>query len=285
MLAVIPVFFCFLLSVYAINMKDRNRDTVYFENLLCLVVIFAIKEIVLWGKTTIIFTAILFFSIQSLLLIKYYIKIKISYIEARKAAEIERRLKEAKSSTLMAQIKPHFLFNVLTGIQGLYTVNAFSADTAMRKLSEYLSAGAISERNVLIPFTEEIKNIENYFSLEELRLGGRIRLFIELQADDFKVPSFSLQPLVENSLKHAKLSLVSNGHIKISSGCDDGKIIIEIEDNGAGFDTASIRSGAVGIANSRERLLLYLNASFSIRSSPGNGTKIIISFSESGAET
>lgn len=118
---------------------------------------------------------------------------------AMRASELERELFTVRQKALKAQIKPHFVFNSLTAIQAQYREGVEAGDKAMEKFARHLRLNIDSEGDGLIPFDDEVKNILNYFELENLRAGGGLNLLLDLNFTDFFVPVLSLQPLVENA--------------------------------------------------------------------------------------
>lgn len=207
-----------------------------------------------------------------------YVKIREISKENIRILEVENELRRVKERTLRAQIKPHFIFNTLTCIQYLYHENLEQGDEALSTFSKHLRLNVDTETKELIAFEEELDNIQNYFQLENIRYNNVINLYYDINTVDFKLPILSLQPFVENSIKHGRLMEKEDGWIQISSREEDGKIYIKIIDNGVGFDTKNIRLNATGIQNCKERLKILLDANIKIESIVGEGTMIEISF-------
>lgn len=114
-----------------------------------------------------------------------------------------------------------------------------------------------------IPFEEEIDNVLNYFELERLRHGDVINILLDLDYTDFKVPALSLQPLVENAVKHGIKN--DEGYVQITSYRQNDVAVVTVQDNGEGFDT-SAQSDGVGLKNVKNRFSLY-GCEFKIESS------------------
>lgn len=207
-----------------------------------------------------------------------YMKIREISKENIRILEVENELRRVKERTLRAQIKPHFIFNTLTCIQYLYHEDLEQGDQALSIFSKHLRLNVDTETKELIKFEEELDNIQNYFQLENIRYNNVINLYYDISAVDFELPILSLQPFVENSIKHGRLMEKEDGWIQISSKEEDGRIYIKIIDNGVGFDTKNIRKNASGILNCKERLKILLNADVKIESVIGTGTIIEISF-------
>ncbi len=108
---------------------------------------------------------------------------------------------------------------------------------------------------------------------------GQARAFdviYDIEATDFSVPAFSVQPFIENAVKYSRVNEKEDGCILISSRAADGGVELKISDNGVGFNMSGVKEGAHGISNARERFKLLLGADLSIRSSPGEGTEITV---------
>lgn len=193
---------------------------------------------------------------------------------AIRVSELERELSAVKSQALSAQIEPHFIFNSLTAIQARYRDGLNDGDKAIEQFSKYLRLVTDSKDEGLIPFDDEIRNVLNYFELENLRANGELNLYLDLNYTDFSVPVLSLQPLVENAIRHGGLLEKPDGYVQITSDKIDSAIVIKIIDNGKGFDVNTARKG-VGTENTRKRFEL-LNADMQITSSSHCGTTVTI---------
>lgn len=194
--------------------------------------------------------------------------------DAIRVSELECELSSVKSQALKAQIKPHFIYNSLTAIQAQYREGLKSGDKAIEQFASHLRLITDSNSQDLIPFDDEIRNVLNYFELENLRVNGKLNLLLDLNYTDFFIPVLSLQPLVENAIRHGGLREMQDGYITISSDKIDKSIIITVKDNGKGFDVNSVHAG-VGIENTRQRFAL-INAEMRIESQKNSGTQITI---------
>ncbi len=195
-----------------------------------------------------------------------------SYI---KALEKEREALEMKAESLTEQIKPHYVFNCLSSIQGAYRESNERGEKMLNAFSRHLRDSIDSDAK-LIPFEEEIERIINYVDLENIRKEGGPELLLNLEESDFLIPPLSLEPFVENAVKHGRLGEKSDGFVSISSSDDGDFYLVLIEDNGAGFEPDKVPPSSVGIKNAKERLLILCNAETEVSSSPGNGTKVKI---------
>lgn len=193
---------------------------------------------------------------------------------AIRVSELECELSSVKSQALIAQIKPHFIYNSLTAIQSQYRSGLSEGDRAIEQFASHLRTITDSKGEELIAFDDEIRNVMNYFELENLRANGKLSLLLDLDYSGFKVPVLSLQPFVENAIRHGGLRERQDGCIELSSAKDEKQIVIKISDNGSGFDVSAVRAG-VGIENTRKRFKL-INAEVLIDSKQGSGTRVTI---------
>lgn len=188
-----------------------------------------------------------------------------------------KRYENAKQEALRGQIKPHFVFNCLSAIEGTYHRSQEEGDHAMALFAAHLRSDVDSMEKNLIPFEEEIANVNHYLELENLRLEKKFTLLFDINDIDFQVPPLSLQPLIENAIKYSKVNEKPDGWIGLSSDRnDDGSITLTVEDNGVGFDETKTTSDSQGLKNVRERFALILGATMSIRSIPEEGTRVVI---------
>jgi two-component system LytT family sensor kinase len=209
------------------------------------------------------------------------------------SARIEHRLQEqetlllaAKIEALKSQINPHFLFNTLTSIASLTRSQPDTARMLIVKLSGLLRRLLRSHQH-FVPLREELESIDEYLDIEVVRFGPRLAVRKEINPDtlDVVVPSMILQPLVENSIKHGLARKVGTGSITIRSRRENGRVFIEVEDDGMGFMLDRLNepmSSGIGLANVRERLRVIYGAAYQLKltSEPGKGTSAQIEVPE-----
>ena len=209
------------------------------------------------------------------------------------SARIEHRLQEqaqlllaAKIEALKSQINPHFLFNTLTSISSLIRSQPDTARTLILKLSALLRRLLRSHQH-FVTLREELESIDEYLDIEVIRFGPKLRVRKEISPDtlDVVVPSMILQPLVENSIKHGFARKVGPGAITIRSHRENGRAVIEVEDDGMGFVLDSLdqpMTSGIGLSNVRERLAVIYGDQYQLklRSEPGRGTSARIEVPE-----
>ena len=202
-----------------------------------------------------------------------------------KLEEQSRLLLEARLDALQRQINPHFLFNTLNSIAALVRSQPEQARTMTVKLANILRA-LLKDHDTYVPLRDELKFTDDYLDIEVVRFGSdklRVEKQIDPQTLDVLVPSILLQPLIENSIKHGLEPRLHGGTVTLSSCFKDGRVCIEVADDGVGISarsgTSLRRTGAgIGMKNVQERLeVLYGNqARFTIVSNPGRGTRVSI---------
>ena len=182
--------------------------------------------------------------------------------------EEQRRTAIQSLQSVQAQLNPHFIFNALTSIQGL--VNRGDIDGA----NQYLSTFSSLMRNTLTQhervqgtLSQELRSMETYLQLEQLRFHFQFRIDTNLPADTIEVPHLLFQPIVENAVKHGVSSLRENGLITLSAYARAEDLVVEVTDNGLGCHPAEPdNSGSFGLRLTTDRIrhLNQLNAAASI---------------------
>ena len=191
----------------------------------------------------------------------------------------KEKIKDAQINIMLSQIQPHFVYNSLSAISTLITIDPEKAQEALDNFTEYLRRNLSSLTDVkLIPFEDELKHIETYISLEKLRFDDRINVIYDLKTTDFNVPVLSIQPIVENAIKHGILKKVEGGTLKISTYEAEDSYVIEIEDNGVGFNNDDVKreENHYGIDNIEYRIKNMCNGSLDIKSVINKGTIVTI---------
>lgn len=204
------------------------------------------------------------------------------YIErGRILAEQSKKLQEQQTNLMISQIQPHFIYNCLSSISYLCKKDPDKAEQAIDDFSLYLrhNFSNISESK-LVPFEKEVEHTQNYLKLEKLRFGEKIKTEFDLKVTNFYIPSLSLQPMVENAVKHGITKKIEGGTIKISSREDMEHIYVRIEDDGVGVDFSTLKHKDervhLGIENTKDRLVALSKGTLTISSIPNVGTTVII---------
>ena len=197
-------------------------------------------------------------------------------------AQLEAQLTQAQLQALKMQLHPHFLFNTLNTISSLMHKNVQDADRVLARLGDLLRASLRNSGVHEVPLREELEFLRRYLEIEQMRFGDRLKVHIRVDPDllDLKVPSFILQPLVENSIRYAVGSRNSGGLIEITGGRQNERLSLSVRDDGPGLslEQAAAGSEGVGLQNTRARLQqLYGDRhEFVLRNNPRQGVHVSI---------
>jgi sensor histidine kinase YesM len=193
------------------------------------------------------------------------------------AAQLEARFAEAQNTALRMQLQPHFLFNTLNSISALVHSNPAGADEMISRLGDFLRTTLDAPQEQMVTLRREVAFIRAYLAIEEVRFQERLRVDIQIPAElqNLRVPSFLLQPLVENALKHGIAGRPEGGTLQLQARREAAFLVIEIRDDGEGFVPGL---EGVGMANVRSRLgLIYKGRhQFEILGMPGRGTLVTL---------
>jgi hypothetical protein len=177
----------------------------------------------------------------------------------RQAERLAVQLSEAQLGALRAQIQPHFLFNTLNAVIALVRDRATDeAVEALTTLSALLRTALRTGATHEVSLGEELAFTTNYLAIERLRFGARLCVHIDVPPEmtDARVPSFLLQPFVENAVRHGLHQQLLGLHLTVSAHSHENQLIVLVEDDGAGLSTdwEERCAAGFGIANSRARL-------------------------------
>jgi two-component system, LytTR family, sensor kinase len=207
------------------------------------------------------------------------------------AAQLNEQLTRAQLDTLRAQLNPHFLFNSLNSVAVLARRGKVAeVEHMVTRLADLLRHSLESSRTQLVTLRVELEAVRRYLDIEQVRFGDR--LLVEVDADasvlEAMVPSFLLQPLVENAVRHGPLDARTPLHIAVAAKVDGGRVIVTVTDDGAGIRDFTDAGEGVGLANTRARLNGLYGGNASLTLSSGNGgvgtvVTIVMPSSESDA--
>ena len=177
-------------------------------------------------------------------------------LEQYRDLETRRLVAQAELRALQSQIHPHFLFNALNALYGIIPREARGARETVLNLADIFRY-FLETKKTLVPLEEEMHIVKAYLDVERLRLGDKLRLEINVtpEAQSVTIPILSIQPLVENAVKHGIAPLAGGGLIQISASIgSEGALLISVRDSGPGFSKAN-RTG-IGLENVERRLEL-----------------------------
>lgn len=209
----------------------------------------------------------------------YYLVLHVK-ISQQVSEEKDIKLREQRMSLMLSQIQPHFLYNTLNTITALCRINPKLAEETTVKFSGYLRKNMHNMgKSDTQPFSKELEHTKIYIDIEKLRFGNRVKVEYDIKTEDFNIPTLTLQPLVENAIKHGICNKIQGGTIKISTEKKEKENIIIIADDGIGFEMETVLNDGkvhIGIQNVKERLKSIANAELEITSFIGIGTTVKI---------
>lgn len=197
------------------------------------------------------------------------------YVERyNKSLKHEAFMNEIELNNLKNQLNPHFIFNALNSIRALVDENPSKSKQAINQLANILRNSLTFEKKGLADFNDEMKIVKDYLGLESIRFEERLRTEIDLHPDSntFKVPTFMIQTLVENGIKHGISKLTQGGIIQVKTQVENNRLRIQIRNSGQVVNGSKRKSSGMGIQNTKQRLkLLYgEDASFRMMNEPNN---------------
>lgn len=203
-------------------------------------------------------------------------------------AKSETEKTDMKVALMMSQIQPHFLYNSLSSIAYLCRKNPKEAEIAVTEFADYLRMNLRSINNKLpILFEAELSHTETYLKIQKRRFPEQLIVDYDIQAKEFRIPALTLQPIVENAVKHAVETRFEPTTIHISTRETEDAYLITVQDNGPGFDVTAVPQDDrphIGIASTKTRLANMVQGSMDIESTPGMGTTVCVRIPKRGEE-
>lgn len=174
---------------------------------------------------------------------------------AERAARIEAIAARSQLAALRAQLNPHFLFNALHTVVQLIPSEPRRAAHAAEQIAALLRTTIEADRDI-VPLGEEWAFVERYLDIERIRFGDRLQVEADLSdaARGALLPSFAVQTLVENAVRHGAAPQVEPTTIAVQGRTTGGMLTVTVRDTGAGATAAAIAAGGTGLARLRERL-------------------------------
>jgi len=228
-------------------------------------------ELFLWRLTLINFSI-------TLALLIYYASIQSELSQQIKQKELE--LTKSKVSIMLSQIKPHFLYNALSAIAQLCDEDPVKAKKATMDFSAYLRSNMESLNDKgLISIEKELEHVKGYLDLEKTMYKDALNVVYNIQATGFMLPPLSIQPIVENAVKHGIGQKEGGGTITISVFESEIDYLVNVSDDGAGYNAENSNDNLqkhIGIKNVRQRLKEQCGGSFEISGESEKGTIAVI---------
>lgn len=227
------------------------------------------KYVSVWGLATVVFmmpVCLMFFNVNDEL--------------EKDNLRYEKEQVQLQVSAMISQMQPHFLYNSLAVIEALCEEDPVLAARAIGEFSEYLRENIdFADKSEPVSFSEELNHIKTYVWLEKLRFPNKLNIEFDINCTSFLVPALSVQPMVENAIKHGVCKKKDGGTVRIGSFETGEHYIVSVADDGTGFDASVHEDNGrkhLGIENSRYRIREMVGGSLTIESTPGKGTKVTI---------
>lgn len=201
-------------------------------------------------------------------------------VEQYRRGEMKQLVSQAELRALQAQIHPHFLFNALNTLYGIIPKEAAGARRTVLNLADIFRYFLQTERRT-IALEDEMRIVRSYLEIESLRLGPKLQIQLDLDplALPAQIPVLSVQPLVENAVKHGVAPQAQGGLVRVTARVTDGLMVLRVADTGAGFAHQSALEGAgVGLDNVRRRLQLCYQGKADLVMER-NGEETVVGFS------
>ena len=268
-------------------LTDKSKDRLVYAGAVLPLISFAVDVVGIWlgawqGGLISRYAFSILFAVATIMVLKL---IPQNINAATKAKELEMEkivlnaeLAESRISTMMSQIRPHFIYNTLGSIEQLCKLNPPKAGELVHSFAKYLRGnfGELDNPKPIL-MSQEMEHVHHYISIENVRFPDMTFTF-EMNSEDFHIPALTIQPIVENAIKHGLMKLQKGGTIHVVSYETDTHYCVSVVDDGGGFDTSTLSNDRkhVGLRNIRERLKVMVGGSLEIESAVGVGTKVEI---------
>ena len=194
----------------------------------------------------------------------------------------QKMIETQKNALMLSQINPHFVYNTLSTIAAMCDLSPKQAKSLTIDFSQYLRRNINSLTNEgTISFDQEMEHVECYLKIEKTRFREKLNVIYSIQCRDFQIPPLTVQPLVENAIKHGITKKANGGTIKICTYEEDACYVIEIIDDGVGFDAQTVEMH-VGLKNVKSRLAAMCRGDLLVKSTVGVGTRARIEIPRKG---
>ena len=209
------------------------------------------------------------------------------YKEAIRYQQVQKELYEARVGVMVSQIQPHFMYNALTSIAMMCSIDPDTAREATVTFAKYLRGNMDSlKQTAPVPFEQELEHLKKYLYIEKLRFQDKLNIEYDIQATAFKLPLLSIQPLVENAVKHGVGMKKKGGTVTIATRETEEAYEVVISDDGVGFDMNAEKPddgrSHVGMENTKRRLQELCDGEVVIESTVDVGTTATVILPKSG---
>ena len=266
-----PLVLIMLLNIAGVIRRRQKLTKKYFTALLVYLVPMSVTITVhmfFWVELFVIF------GIASLALIMFVL---ILWDNMEQYAKQQREIAHQRTDIMVLQMRPHFIYNTMSTIYYLCKLDSDKAQQVTKDFTTYLRQNftAIASENT-IPFSEELKHTQAYLTVEQAQHEDNLFMEFDTPHTVFRIPPLTLQPLVENAVKHGMRTSDDPIHISVTTRLTDKENEIIVEDNGPGYDPTNDNEPHIALNNIRERLKAMCGGSLEITPREGGGTKVII---------
>ncbi|MDO5702393.1 MAG: histidine kinase [Lachnospiraceae bacterium] len=189
----------------------------------------------------------------------------------------QQEIAHQRASIMVLQMRPHFIYNTLTSIYSLCNQEPQKARKVILDFTNYLrkNFNAISSEST-IPFTEELEHIRAYLSVEQALYEDSLTVDYDIQHTMFRVPPLTLQPIVENAVKHGRDPYAGPLHIIIETRKTDSGSVVTVMNDGRGFTAYDDSEPHIALKNVQQRLKLMCGGSLDIRQGDEGGAVVTV---------
>ena len=197
--------------------------------------------------------------------------------QQREIADQQREIANQRASILVLQMRPHFIYNTLTSIYSLCGQDPQKARQVILDFTAYLRKNFTAVASeVLIPFSAELEHTRAYLAVEQALHEDSLSVEYDMPHIMFRLPPLTLQPIVENAVKHGRDPFAGPFHISIRTRKTDSGSEITVADDGRGFEPAGDSEPHIALNNIRQRLALMCDGHLTIAPNEGRGTVVTV---------
>ena len=282
-LANIILLACLIREFFVAKGKERLIYICSTLPLVSFVIDVVMIDLGIWNTGVVSKSVFIVFFVVAMVMVLKIIPNNINTLANAKELETEKmvlnaQLAESRISTMMSQIRPHFIYNTLGSIEQLCELDPPKAGELVHNFAKYLRGnfGELDNPKPIL-MSQEMEHVHHYINIENVRFPDMTFSF-EMKSEDFSLPALTVQPIVENAIKHGLMKLEKGGSIRVISYETDTDYCISVEDDGVGFDTSKLldEKKHIGIRNIRDRLKVMVGGTLEIESTQGVGTKVLI---------
>ena len=196
----------------------------------------------------------------------------------------QQEIAHQRASIMVLQMRPHFIYNTMTSIYCLCNQDPQKARQVVLDFTTYLRKNftAIASADP-IPFSAELEHVRAYLAVEKAQYEDSLFVEYDTPHTMFRVPPLTLQPIVENAVKHGRDPYAGPFHISIRTRKTDSASEITVSDNGSGYDPADDSEPHIALNNIRQRLEMMCGGELTITPNDGGGTVVRVTIPDSAA--